>query len=77
MKRRRQREENRCVYRRRFWVAEQIRIFQTKAGARRFAKKVQRPWRDLEPVFNLHIERRSVGPWHVEQTIARSSRRAS
>jgi hypothetical protein len=55
-------------YRRRGWVrSRRGRLFQSEWGVRRFVAQLRRPWRDLEPVVDLVVQRRVVGPWkHVD-----------
>jgi hypothetical protein len=57
------RHEWRVVYRRRGWTQPQVRIFQVRYAALRFAEKLTRPYRGLEFIVELRVERRDVGPW--------------
>jgi hypothetical protein len=57
------RHEWRVVYRRHGWTQPQVRVFQVRYAARRFAEKLVRPYGGLAPVVELRVERRDVGPW--------------
>jgi hypothetical protein len=61
--------EWRVEYRRRRWQKMQSRLFQSEPPARRFAVKLVRPtgrWRLLEPIVEVRVRHREVGPWDGE-----------
>jgi hypothetical protein len=58
-----ERYEYRVFYRRRCWKQRQVRLYQSAPPVRRFAAKLRRPWRDLEPVVEIAVQRRRVGEW--------------
>jgi hypothetical protein len=57
--------EYRVRYQRRPWASLQSRIFQSEPPARRLVDKLgrRRRRRDLAPVVELHLQRRTVGVW--------------
>ena len=61
--RRQQQYEWRVTYRRRWWAHSTFRIYQSRFFADRFVARVLGPYGDLEPVVELHVQRRTVGEW--------------
>jgi hypothetical protein len=65
-------------WRRRLWQKSQSRLFQSGPRARRFADKLGSGGRpDLEPLVELRIEKRSVGPWKPSRIDVYQQRRAA
>ncbi len=54
---------------RRLWAdRDQFRIFQTERGLREFIRKLEGDGRpDLQPVVELEVQMRHVGPWTVRR----------